>query len=80
MLEENKPVKQQTDPVVLEMESKYPEMTKEFKKIMRIQYETFCKKMLDYGTDNIALGKDLSNEEDRRLSQMGNVNLNKRRS
>jgi hypothetical protein len=60
MSEENKvPVKQPTDPVILEMESKYPEMTKEFKKIMRDQYETFCKKMLDYGTDNIALGKDL---------------------
>jgi hypothetical protein len=27
--------------------------------------------MLDYGTDNISLGKDLSNEEDRKLSQMG---------
>jgi len=72
MLEENKiPLKTVTDPVILEMETKYPEMTREFKKIMRDQYETFCKKMLDYGTDNIALGKDLSNEDDRRLSQMG---------
>ena len=57
--------------VVIEMEEKYPEMTNEFKEIMKIQYETFCKKMSDYGTDNIALGKDLNNEEDRRLSQMG---------
>lgn len=59
------------NPVIKEMEEKYPEMTKEFKQIMRDQYETFCKKMMDYGTDNIALGKDLSSEEDRRLSQMG---------
>lgn len=59
------------NPVIKEMEEKYPEMTKEFKRIMREQYETFCRKMLDYGTDNIALGKDLTNEDDRRLSQMG---------
>lgn len=73
MLEDNKSQVRQTtnNPVILEMEEKYPEMTKEFKKIMREQYETFCKKMLDYGTDNIALGKDLSNDEDKKLSQMG---------
>lgn len=63
--------KEKVHPTIEEMEEKYPEMTKEFKKIMRTQYLTFCKKMLDYGTDNIALGKDLSNEDDRRLSQMG---------
>ena len=63
--------KQPQNTTIKEMEDKYPEMTKEFKKIMREEYELFCKKMLDYGTDNIALGKDLSKEEDRRVSQMG---------
>ena len=38
---------------------------------MRDQYETFCKKQSNYGPDNIALGKDLTKEEDRKLSQMG---------
>jgi hypothetical protein len=72
MSEENKvSVKQTTDPVVLEMESKYPEMTREFKKIMREQYELFCKKQSNYGPDNISLGKDLSKPEDIKLSQMG---------
>jgi hypothetical protein len=72
MSEENKvSVKQTTDPVVLEMETKYPEMTREFKKIMREQYELFCKKQSNYGPDNISLGKDLSKPEDIKLSQMG---------
>ena len=38
---------------------------------MRDQYETFCRKQMNYGPDNISLGKDLSKEEDRKLSQMG---------
>ena len=63
--------KSQVNPVIKEIEEKYPEMTKEFKKIMRDQYETFCKKQSNYGPDNIALGKDLTKEEDRKLSQMG---------
>ena len=63
--------KPQVNPIIKEIEEKYPEMTKEFKKIMRDQYETFCKKQSNYGPDNIALGKDLTKEEDRKLSQMG---------
>ena len=61
----------QINPVIKEIEDMYPEMTKEFKKIMREQYETFCVKQSNYGPDNIALGKDLSKENDRKLSQMG---------
>ena len=65
-------VKQTTNnPVILEMEEKYPEMTREFKKIMRDQYETFCKKMLDYGKGNILLGGEIENEEDRKLALKG---------
>ena len=63
--------KLQVNPVIKEIEEKYPEMTREFKKIMRDQYETFCKKQSNYGPDNIALGKDLSKEEDRKLSKWG---------
>jgi hypothetical protein len=53
------------------MEDTYPEMTGEFKKLMREQYETFCRKQMNYGPDNIALGKDLTKDEDKKLSQMG---------
>jgi hypothetical protein len=67
-MSEDKP---QVNSVIKEIEEKYPEMTKEFKKIMRDQYETFCRKQSNYGPDNVALGKDLTKEEDRKLSQMG---------
>jgi hypothetical protein len=63
--------KPQINPVIKEIEDMYPEMTKEFKRIMREQYETFCIKQSNYGPDNIALGKDLTKEDDRKLSQMG---------
>ena len=38
------------------LESEYPLMTDEFKRLQRIQYETFCRKQLDYGPGNIAVG------------------------
>jgi hypothetical protein len=63
--------KTQQNSVIKEIEEQYPEMTKEFKRIMREQYETFCKKQSNYGPDNISLGKDLTNEDDKKLSQMG---------
>jgi hypothetical protein len=67
-MSEDKP---QVNSVIKDIEEMYPEMTKEFKRIMRDQYETFCRKQMNYGPDNIALGKDLTKEEDRKLSQMG---------
>ena len=63
--------KNQVNPVIKDIEDQYPEMTKEFKRLMREQYETFCKKQSNYGPDSIALGKDLTKEQDRSLSQMG---------
>jgi hypothetical protein len=63
--------KTQQNSVIKEIEEQYPEMTKEFKRIMREQYETFCRKQSNYGPDNISLGKDLSTETDKKLSQMG---------
>ena len=52
-------------------ESKYPETTAEFKKIQQEQYELFCMKQLDYGPDNITLGKDTEKLDNRFLSLMG---------
>ena len=57
--------------VVKHMEDKYPEMTSEFKKIQREQYELFLHKQHDYGPQNIAGGQMLVNEEEKRLSLMG---------
>ena len=57
--------------VVHSIESLYPEMTTEFKKIMREQYDLFCNKMNGYGKGNIMLGGDCENPEDRKMALMG---------
>ena len=66
-------VGQEYDPtdVVGYMENTYPEMTSEFKKIQRDQYELFCKKQFDYGPQNIAVGTILKTPEDIKLSLLG---------
>ena len=53
------------------LESEYPLMTDEFKRLQRIQYETFCRKQLDYGPANIAVGTQLKTKEDIKLSKTG---------
>jgi hypothetical protein len=57
--------------VVKYMERTYPEMTGEFKKIQREQYELFCRKQFDYGPSNVAVGTILKTKEDIRLSLLG---------
>ena len=60
-----------TQDVVKYMERTYPEMTGEFLKIQRDQYELFCKKQYDYGPQNIAVGTILKTPEDIKLSLLG---------
>jgi hypothetical protein len=57
--------------VVSEMEEKFPNMTKEFKRIQQEQYELFCAKQKNYGPDNISMGSNLEREDDRKLSLQG---------
>lgn len=52
-------------------EENYPETTKEFKKILRDQYELFCKKQMNYGPDNISVGTRLSTPDEVKLAQTG---------
>lgn len=52
-------------------EEKYPEMTSEFKKILNEEYELFCKKQLNYGPENIAIGTQLETIEEIRESLTG---------
>ena len=61
---------QSIDPVKF-CEEKYPETTKEFKKILKEQYEMFCRKQLNYGPDNISVGTRLETPEEVKLSQTG---------
>ena len=53
------------------IEKEYPETAKEFQKIQYEQWATFCKKQMDYGPSNIAMGTSLDTEEEKRLSKIG---------
>ena len=58
-------------PIVEQMEKEWPEMTDEFKRLQREQYELFCRKQHDYGPSNISVGTMLVNEEEVHLSLTG---------
>ncbi len=57
--------------VIEQCEELYPETTSEFKKILKEQYELFCKKQLNYGSSNISGGTLLENEDDIKFSLTG---------
>jgi hypothetical protein len=52
-------------------EEEYPELSEEFKKIQKEMYEMFARKHMDYGLNNIALGGDLNNDDDKKFSLTG---------
>jgi len=52
-------------------EKNYPDLTKEFKKIMLDQYILFCKKHRNYGTGNINVGTNLETDNDIKLATTG---------
>lgn len=60
-----------SDLIIDKMEAMYPQTTEQFKATMSEMYTIFCKKMNDYGANNIALGRDLSNENNKYMSLMG---------
>ena len=53
------------------IEKEFPQTAKEFKEIQRKQYELFCRKQMDYGPSNIAMGTQLKDDSDLKLSQIG---------
>jgi len=53
------------------MEEEWPEMTQEFRKIQREQYELFLHKQHDYGPGNISVGTQLQTPEEIKLSLTG---------
>ena len=57
--------------VIEQMEREGPEMTKEFKKIQREQYELFLHKQHDYGPGNISVGTQLITPDEVHLSLTG---------
>ncbi len=59
------------DAVVSLFENEYPDLSKEFKNIQNEMYQMFARKHMDYGLNNIALGGDLNNKEDKNFSLTG---------
>ena len=53
-----------THPIVEQMEKEWPEMTKEFRRLQREQYELLLKKQHDYGPGNISVGTQLQTDEE----------------
>ena len=60
-----------SDNVVALMEKEWPEMTAEFKRLQREQYELFCHKQHDYGPGHISVGTQLKTKEEIKLSLTG---------
>ena len=58
-------------PVAEQMEKEWPEMTKEFKRLQREQYELFLKKQHDYGPGNISVGTMLQTTDEVHLALTG---------
>jgi len=57
--------------IIEQMEKDWPNMTQEFKKIQREQYELFLHKQHDYGPGNISVGSQLQTPEEVKLSLTG---------
>ena len=57
--------------VVEQMEFEWPQMTAEFQKIQREQYELFLLKQHDYGPGNISVGTQIQTSEEVKLSLTG---------
>ena len=57
--------------IVTMMEQEWPQMTAEFRRIQREQYELFLHKQHDYGPGNIAVGTQLQTQDEIHLSLTG---------
>ena len=57
--------------IITIFEEEYPELSNEFQVIQDEMYEMFARKHMDYGLNNIALGGDLTQTEDKKFSLTG---------
>ena len=57
--------------IVTYMEQEWPQMTAEFRRLQREQYELFLHKQHDYGPGNISVGTQLQTPEEIKLSLTG---------
>ena len=56
---------------IQQMEEEWPQMTAEFRRLQREQYELFLNKQHDYGPGNISVGTQLQTPEEVHLSLTG---------
>ena len=61
-------VKGEKDEAIVYIEKHYPETAKELQKIQFEQYQTFCKKQMDYGPSNISMGTGLGEAINKKLA------------
>ena len=71
VIKDSKNMMGKAESVIELMEKEWPEMTKEFKKIQKEQYELFLHKQHDYGPGNISVGTQLQTPEEVKLSLTG---------
>ena len=71
VIKDSKNMTTKAESVIEQMEQEWPEMTEEFKKIQREQYELFLHKQHDYGPGNISVGTQLQTPEEIKLSLTG---------
>ena len=57
--------------IVQQMEEEWPQMTAEFRRLQREQYELFLHKQHDYGPGNISVGTQLQTPDEIHLSLTG---------
>ena len=57
--------------IIQQMEEEWPQMTAEFRRLQREQYELFLHKQHDYGPGNISVGTQLVTPEEVKLSLTG---------
>ena len=57
--------------IIQHMEEEWPQMTAEFRRLQREQYELFLHKQHDYGPGNISVGTQLQTPEEVKLSLTG---------
>ena len=67
----NNSSKKSKENIITMIEKEWPEMTAEFRRLQREQYELFLHKQHDYGPGNISVGTMLQTPEEVKLSLTG---------
>ncbi len=68
---DSKAYQPESDHIIAHFEKEYPELSQEFKAVQDEMYRMFAAKHMDYGLNNISLGGDLTQENDKKFSLTG---------